>query len=114
MVGRTLTFRDQDWNRLEADDGVLGWKVFNERWDSKSSQWYSPVEFGNYLESMFYTKEYSTLFRYVTMLYYSLINLGLGEIAPVNFLECLFLTLAMVLSALVFTNIFSEIAMIYA
>ena len=47
--------------------------------------------------------------RYFTLLYYSLINLGLGNVGPVNTGEVLFCVLSMVISSLVYTNIFSSI-----
>lgn len=48
--------------------------------------------------------------RYMTLLYYSLINLGLGEILPRNEYEYLFCICSMIISALVFTNVFSSIS----
>lgn len=33
----TQTFALQDWLRLTENDGVLGWKNYNQRWDARSS-----------------------------------------------------------------------------
>ena len=46
--------------------------------------------------------------------YYSLINLGLGEIAPINKDEYVMALCSMIISSLVFTNIFSSIASLNA
>lgn len=53
-------------------------------------------------------------YRYLTMLYTSLIIMGLGEVAPLSSLEKAFMTLSMIISAFFFSILFSEIASIYA
>jgi hypothetical protein len=47
------------------------------------------------------------------MLYYAMISLALGELGPKNIVEYQFSVLAMIVSALVFTVIFSQIANLY-
>lgn len=44
--------------------------------------------------------------RYLVMLYYAMIDLGLGEMGPNTKEELLFCVVSMMLSALVFSNIF--------
>lgn len=47
--------------------------------------------------------------RFAVMIYYSLINLGLGEMSPVNQPEQLFCVLSMICSSFIFSHIFGEI-----
>jgi hypothetical protein len=54
------------------------------------------------------------MYRYVMMLYYAIINLGTGEIGPVNFEELLFCVVTMIISSMVFTNTFSSIISVYS
>jgi hypothetical protein len=51
--------------------------------------------------------------RYLYMHYYSLINLGLGEIGPTNMIEYLFCMCSMVISSLYFTILFGQVASLY-
>ena len=107
-------FREDDWDRFTANDGIIDWQAYNERWDGRSKQWYSPIDFFDPEDQILHSEEMTTLFRYMTQFYYSLINLGLGEIAPVNSEEYGFLVCSMILSSLIFQIIFGEIITIFA
>lgn len=54
------------------------------------------------------------MMRYLTMLYYVFINLGLGEMGPINNTELLFCIGSMILSSIVFSNIFGYILSVNA
>jgi hypothetical protein len=99
---------------MSNESGVIGWQQFNEKWDSRTTQWNSPIDWFAYTEQQLHSTNYSILYRYLTMLYYSLINLGLGEIGPINKYEMIFCIVSLVISALMFTNIFSSIASLTA
>lgn len=77
-------FKDEFWHRLTEDDGIIGWQGYNDRWDGRLTQWYSPIDWYYYREQIFHTEEMTNSMRFFTMLYYSLINLGLGDVSPVN------------------------------
>lgn len=104
-------FRDhEDWDRW--DSSILGYKGINERWESRSAQWYSPLDWLDYKEDAIMSNSLTKAHTYFIYLYYSLINLGLGELSPVNSIEFRCLTFTMIFSALYFTFFFSEIASI--
>jgi hypothetical protein len=69
---------------------ALGWKQYNERWDSRTAEWITPLDWSDYANNQFYTSAYSRIYRYMTLLYYSMINLGLGNLGPVNSYDILF------------------------
>lgn len=71
IVAQIQTFASTDWRRYTAEDGVLGWQKYNERWDSRSSEWVAPVNFVNPADSRLHTEEYSMQFRYLTYFYYA-------------------------------------------
>lgn len=81
MVG-DRKMAEKDWNRLGPEDG-MHWESYNNRWDSRTTRWTSPIDWVDYQAAQLHFS-YTTLFRYLTMLYYSLINLGLGEMGPSN------------------------------
>lgn len=51
--------------------------------------------------------------QFGTMFYYSLINLGLGDLFPLNPPEFLFCLLSMICSSFVFSHIFGEIGSLF-
>lgn len=51
--------------------------------------------------------------RYLIMIYYSLIDLGLGEICPLHIEELYFCIISMIISAFVFSKLFGEILSVY-
>ena len=46
VFGESKFFRSEDWKRPGPTD-VLGWKSYNERWDSRNTQWCLPLNFVN-------------------------------------------------------------------
>lgn len=85
---------------------VLGWKQYMNRWESRTRQWNRPTDFVNPADAILNTNEVGMLSRYFYLLYYALINLGLGEIAPVNEIEFIFVTLSCIVSAIFFSIVF--------
>lgn len=74
----------------------------------------SPIDFVSFQEAGFFTESYSMLFRYLTCLYYALINLGISETAPTTKIEALFQTITMIVSSLIFYKIHSTIVSLYS
>lgn len=109
--GKTPTFRDRSWRRYEEKDG-LTWHADNERWDSRVTLWTSPIDWINYLDHELGkdSEKYSTLFRYLTVTYYGMLNLGINEIGPVNENEFYFGILTLTMSAMLNAILFSDLA----
>ena len=113
VYGQPHFHREDNWHRLTSDDAILGWQRYNERWDARSKQWNMPIDFVNPADQGFHTEKWSVWQKYCNLFYYAQINLGLGEIGPVNIQESAFLAMTMIISALVFTNVFGEIVGIF-
>lgn len=99
---------------MTPDDGIIGWKTYNERWDSQSTQWNAPADFVSPSESVLHLQTTKMGFRYSFFLYYALINVGIGEICPVNHIDFVFLAVDMIFSAIFFSILFSEIVSLYS
>jgi hypothetical protein len=93
---------------------VLGAYVYNRRWDRRSTQWNAPIDWLDFRGAELHSGKITQTKRYLILLYYSLINLGLQELAPVNPNEYFFCMVSLVMSALLYTNIFSSIASLQA
>lgn len=50
LVMRVPFYSETDWDRITEEDGVLGWKSYNLRWDQRPTQWNSPIDFSSYTE----------------------------------------------------------------
>lgn len=101
FFGDLKTFDQQTWTRATNspnDTHGLAWKKFNDGWAGRSSQWFSTIEWVNIGDSELFQPQKSKSFRYSTMLYYSLMILGVGEMGPVNTEEYLFLIFALLFS----------------
>jgi hypothetical protein len=53
---------------------------------------------------------YTTFFRYMTLLYYGIINIGSNEFGPVNNSEFIFCIISLMISAMLNAIIFGDIA----
>ena len=58
-----------------------------------------PLDWANYVDQRLFTNEYSLGYRYKTMLYYAVLNIGLNEFGPVNNIEYLYLIVTLIISA---------------
>lgn len=115
--GPQPTFADDDWVRYEESDPnkPMGWKEFDNRWDSRELHWTMPIDWVNYSDSeLGKTSEYSLMFRYFIMLYYGVLNLGNGEFGPVNGKEFCFLIVSMILSSMLMSIVFGDVAALIA
>ena len=116
--GPQATFKDDSWNRFTPENAgdILGWRKYNERWDSRNRIWMTPIDFVNPADHGlgFTSDKYTVLFRYVTMLYYGVLIMNQSEYGPVNIEEYVYITifdlLTLVLMAIVFGDITSLIA----
>jgi hypothetical protein len=90
---------------------MLGWEGYIERWDSRDKTWYMPIYYVNYVEQELQrnSRLYTTAFRYISMLYYGIINIGSNELGPVNRYEYLFFTISLIISAILKAIIFGDI-----
>lgn len=55
IYGEKKYFKELSWNRLDPEN-VLGYEVYNERWDSRSRQWYTPIDWVNFSEQELHTE----------------------------------------------------------
>lgn len=58
------------------------------------------------------SKKYTIYFRYVSMLYYGVLNLGANEYGPVNFGEYTFCILTLIFSSIIVAVVFGDVAML--
>ena len=87
-------------------------KEWNEKWEGYSSQWYSPTEWVNIGDAAIFTKEITKTERYFNMLYYAVLNLGVGEIGPINIPELGFCIVFLPISLMLQSLFFSDIAVL--
>ena len=78
--------------------------------DGVALQWYPPLDFVNFVDSLLFTDTYPFFERYITMLYHALLMLGSNEMGPVNKEEMLFITAGLVASAFLNALIFGDMA----
>lgn len=90
-------------------DNDLDYEDYIERWDSRASMWYSPIDWLNFKEQRMFDTSCTHNCRYLKLLYYSSINLGTGEIAPMNEVEFVWFICTLLFSSLLFSIFFSNI-----
>ena len=101
--------RENDPEMLMTSNDSLGWSQFNDRWNSRSSLWVSPTDFVNPADSILLQNPKMGM-RYLTMLYYSIIGLGIGELGPKNIIEFVYCVGFMIISAFTFNHVFGQIS----
>jgi len=87
--------------------------VFEER-DGLSAQWFPPLDWVNAWDSELFSDDMTIYKKYFTLLYYAILYIGNNEIGPVNSIEIGMCSLLLILSSLLNTQIFGEIAMLVA
>lgn len=109
--GPQPTFAEDAWKRYTVAD-TLGWKEENQKWESRSKTWYMPIYFVNYGDQELDkdSRLYGVWFRYSSMIYYGLLNIGSNEFGPVNWMEMGFLALTLIVSAMLNSIVFGEVA----
>ena len=75
-----------------------------------SARWYPPSDWVNYLDSDLH--ESKMLNKYLKLLYYSILVIGNNEMGPVNPNEMFVMTILILLSSILNSIVFGEIAMI--
>jgi len=109
LSGPDPTFGEDSWRRWTADE-TPDWEAKNEQWEGTLKQWYMPLDWVNYVDQRLYSTEYDLSFRYTTMLYYAILDLGSNEFGPANNIEFAFLIATLICSALLNAIIFGDIA----
>ena len=89
-----------------------GWEEENEKWASRESIWYMTIDWVNFVDYGINkdSELYTLMFRYWTMLYYGVLNLGSNEFGPVNEIEMLYLVITLIISALMNALLFGDVA----
>lgn len=109
--GKQPTFSRDGWNRpIEGD--MVGYQDYINRWDSRAKIWYMPTDFVNYPDQELGrdSEKYRVLFRYLSLLYYGILNIGSNEFGPVNSMEYLFCTITLILSAMLNAILFGDVS----
>lgn len=109
--GEKLTFADHSWTRYTADDH-LNYEAVNAAWSERTTEWYMPLDWHNYVDAGIFTSEYSLWFRYETMVYQAVLNVGINEFGPVNEVEMLFMLSTLIMSSLLNALIFGDVAVL--
>lgn len=108
------TFASDNWNRYNETnpEKPLGWLQFNSRWDSRETKWYTPIDYVNFFDHGLgiTSKEYTTSYRYFTVVYYAVLNIGGNEMGPVNNPEFIFFIIIMMVSAFLKAIVFGDVA----
>lgn len=83
-----------------------------KKWDSRTKNMYLTIDWTNYLEQEIDTNsgKYDSLFRYTTMLYYGVLNVGSNEFGPINVPEMLFCVITLIFSSMLTATIFGDVA----
>ena len=103
------TFADDDWTRFTPEE-TPDWQAENEKWEGRLKQWWIPFNWANYVDQRVFSKEYDNFFRYTTMMYEAILNIGSNEFGPVNNPEYLYLVCTLLFSAILNALIFGDIA----
>lgn len=106
--GEPPTFASHFWHRLTKDDS-LDWQSVNNRWDQRSTQWYSPSDWVSFNDQQVFTPECTHQCRYFWLLYYSLISFSSGELSPVNSIEYGWFVISLLLSIFMFSFFFGNV-----
>ena len=102
------TFRDQSWNRKTPEDGP-DWQEFNEGWDSQNSMWYTPLDWVDFPSQRLFKTETDKGYRYITLLYYSVLDMFCNELGPVNTAEMSYFIGTLLLGSMINALIFGDI-----
>jgi hypothetical protein len=113
--GPAPTYRDDlTWERWKSPEegGPLGWMEENAKWSSRTTIWTMPINWLNYVDQELASssKIYTLFFRYSSMLYYGILNLGQNEFGPVTSYEILYCFSTLLISSLLQSILFGDIA----
>lgn len=102
------TFEGKDWKLKTSEEG-LDYKDYNDRWNTRRSYWFSTIDWLSSSSNTLFHPDCSIWQRYLTLFYYSLINLGTGELSPTNSEELVWFNMSLLISTLMFSIFFSNI-----
>jgi hypothetical protein len=108
LWGTPPTWAEDDWMRWTASDSP-DWETINANWQGRLKNWYMPREWINFPDQTLFTPAYDKFKRYITMFYYSCMNLGVGEFGPANKIEYFFCVGSMLCSFLFNALIFGDV-----
>jgi hypothetical protein len=77
-----------------------------------SMQWYTPTDWVDFTESRIFTDEMSFFETYLLFYYYGILTLSINELGPVNPSEMCFSVVSMIISLMLNSFLFSDMAVI--
>jgi hypothetical protein len=107
------TFAEDPWREFTAADGP-NWQEDNDRWNGRAKEWWVPLNWANFVDQRTFSAEYDLFFRYTTMFYEALLDLGSNEFGPVNEVEMAYFVMTLMASSLLNALIFGDIASLMA
>jgi len=105
---------DLDWRRYTLEEDGANWQEDNARWEGRAKEWWLPLNWANFGDQRTFSAEYDLFFRYTTMFYEALLDLGSNEFGPVNEVEMLYYVVTLMASSLLNALIFGDIASLLA
>ena len=78
----------------------------------RSMQWYPPTEWLSYKDSQLFSDELSLVQKYSTMIYHAILIIGINEMGPCNELEYFVVSVMLITSSIMNSQLFAEIAVI--
>ena len=109
LIGKEKTFGDLYWPDgppSDLDENELD--QYNQ-WSGFSRQWYAPLNWIDYTQSQYFTKEYTTADRYLLMFYHAVLIMTANELGPVNVIEMQFISMVIFLSFFIQAFLYGQI-----
>ena len=105
---------DLYWKRYTLEEDGPDWQEDNARWEGRAKEWWIPLNWANFGDQRTFSAEYDLFFRYTTMFYEALLDLGSNEFGPVNEVEMAYFVATLMASSLLNALIFGDIASLMA
>jgi len=86
------------------------YQAFNDGWDSQVRMWYTPLDWVDFPSQRLFTTEATKEYRYILLLYYSMLDMFLNELGPVNEVEMFVMIFSLLFGAVLNALIFGDIA----
>ena len=109
IFGEPHLFSEDNWKRFTIEDRP-DYVEANARWESRSKEWIPLTYWFDYSDNKIYTDEQSILQKYFFFLYNGILLIGTNEFGPVNKVELMFMNLFLIISALAYSLIFSDVS----
>lgn len=104
LLALFLNFQACVWWSIVRQHGI------NSVVDGVGQQWYTPISFINYPDQTLFLDRPTV--QYLTMLYYSVLFIGINEIAPVNLNEAIAVVAMLLVSIYYYTITLSDVAVL--